>query len=66
MSRVEELEGGLFGRLQAQLRVHRPKNQRQWRFYDGKEAVKNLGIAIPHSMVGVEAVMGWPEIIEPL
>lgn len=63
MSRVEDLEGGLFGRLQAQLRVHRPKNQRQWRFYDGKEAVKNLGIAIPHSMVGVEAVMGWPEII---
>lgn len=63
MSRVGDIENGLFGRLQAQLQRHRPKNQRQWRFYDGKEAVKNLGIAIPHSMVGIEAVMGWPEII---
>lgn len=38
-------------------------NVQKWKYYDGEAGIKNIGIAIPGSMINVEAVIGWPEIV---
>ncbi|WP_165242115.1 phage portal protein [Corynebacterium lizhenjunii] len=53
----------LAGQLGVQLARYRAKNDLRWRYYNGKAGVKNMGIAVPESLVNVESVVGWPEIV---
>lgn len=48
--------------LGRELDVYRPINGRKWGYYDATAAIKNIGLAVPESMVNVEVVLGWPEI----
>ena len=56
-------ERDLVSGLRSQMAQFRVKNQRQWNYYDGKQGLKNMGIAIPQNIAMVEAVIGWPEIV---
>ena len=38
-------------------------NAQKWAYYDGEAGIKNIGIAIPETMINVESVVGWPEIV---
>lgn len=38
-------------------------NARKWDYYDAEAAIKNIGLAVPQSMVNVDVVLGWPEIV---
>lgn len=42
---------------------HQPSNVEKWQYYDEEQAMKNMGIAIPESMLNVEAVVGWAAIV---
>lgn len=53
----------LVGALDADLSQYYAKNKRKWAYYDGEAAIKNIGLAIPETMVNVDVVLGWPEII---
>jgi len=37
------------------------KNQLRNRYYEGKNKLKNIGIAIPPDLEGMDAVVGWPQ-----
>ena len=50
-------------RLTSKLVKHQPPNVEKWQYYDEKQAMKNMGIAIPESMLNVEAVVGWAAIV---
>lgn len=56
-------ESAVVSRLQAKLHRHALANQTKWDYYDGEAGLKNLGIAIPESLVNVQAVVGWPEVV---
>lgn len=56
-------ERDLLQGLRVQLARFAGKNRRQWAYYDGRQGLKNMGIAIPQNIVDVEAVVGWPEIV---
>src|SRR5699024_3754177 len=38
-------------------------NAKKWAYYDGEAGIKNIGIAIPETMINVESVVGWSEIV---
>ena len=40
---------------------HLARNRIRSRYYDGKNVLKDLGIAIPPSLRGIETVVGWPQ-----
>jgi hypothetical protein len=42
-------------------REKQPRNLLRSVYYDGKAPIRDLGIAIPPSMRGFSAVLGWPE-----
>lgn len=50
-------------RLTSKLVKHQVPNVEKWQYYDEKQAMKNMGIAIPESMLNVEAVVGWAAIV---
>lgn len=50
-------------RLATKLAKHQKPNVEKWQYYDEKQAMKNMGIAIPESMLNVEAVVGWAAIV---
>ena len=50
---VDELLGIWAARL--------PKNRLRRRYYDGENALKDLGIAIPPPLRNIETVVGWPK-----
>lgn len=50
-------------RLASKLHKHQVPNVEKWQYYDEKQAIKNMGIAIPESMLNVEAVVGWAAIV---
>lgn len=56
-------EAALSAKLAGQLAGYKFRNSRQWKYYDGEIHLKNIGIALPDTMVDVEAVLGWPEIV---
>ena len=37
------------------------RNQLKMRYYNGKNVLKDFGISIPPSLLGVETVVGWPQ-----
>jgi hypothetical protein len=43
-----------------QLNEKRTRNELRQRYYDGKNALKDLGISIPPQLRSVEVVVGWP------
>ena len=49
--------------LSRELDVYRPNNRTKWEYYDSEAAIKNIGLAVPESMVNVDVVLGWPEIV---
>lgn len=49
--------------LALELAKFRQVNARKWAYYEGHAGVKNMGVAVPESMVNIEVVVGWPEII---
>lgn len=53
----------LLGKLAAKTLRFVGRNKRLWDYYEGKAPLKNIGIAIPEPMIGIEAVLGWPEIV---
>lgn len=57
----EELQ--LADSLALELAKFRQTNARKWAYYDGRAGIKNMGVAVPESMVNIEVVVGWPEII---
>ncbi|AKE41099.1 Phage portal protein, SPP1 Gp6 [Corynebacterium kutscheri] len=58
-----ESEKAIIGKLLQNLLRYDAKNTRQWGYYDGEIDIKNIGIAIPHALQNVEAILGWPEIV---
>lgn len=50
-------------RLTSKLVKHQVPNVEKWQYYDEKQAMNNMGIAIPESMLNVEAVVGWAAIV---
>lgn len=54
---------GWVSRMGEQLARHRPRNVEKWAYYDGEQSLKNIGLAVPETMVNVEVVLGWPEIV---
>lgn len=58
-----ESESILVERLSRQLRDHQFRNVLKWQFYDERQAIKNIGIAIPETMLDVEATLGWAAIV---
>lgn len=49
--------------LERDLVGYQRPNGEKWAYYDAEIAMKNIGVAVPESMVNVEVVLGWPEII---
>ncbi|MGL5174488.1 MAG: hypothetical protein ACRC75_11600, partial [Olsenella sp.] len=41
--------------------AHLARNRVRDRYYDGKNALKDLGISIPPSLTNIETVVGWPQ-----
>ena len=50
-------------RLTNRLMRHQVPNVEKWQYYDEKQAMKNMGIAVPESMLNVKAVVGWAAIV---
>lgn len=50
-------------RMQWRIQTHRAENQKKQAFYDGKNALKSMNIAIPAGMEGVAPCLGWPSTV---
>ncbi len=57
----DELE--LINRMHSELVKFRRKNEEKWRYYDGEVNLKNMEIAVPSTMISVEASIGWGGVI---
>lgn len=53
----------LVSEMERDLALFRITNQQKWDYYDAQAAFQNIGLAVPETMVNVEVVLGWPEII---
>lgn len=60
---IDEIYAGDISRLSQSLARYQMVNRRKWEYYDGEAAIKNIGLAVPQSMVNVDVVLGWPEIV---
>lgn len=49
--------------LSRRLDQYRRANADKWEYYDATAAIRNIGLAVPQSMVNVDVVLGWPEIV---
>lgn len=56
-------ERGLIAKLSGRLQEHARKNKLKWAYYEGKNALKDLNIALPAVASSIRAVVGWPEIV---
>lgn len=63
--RVYGLDDSYIGKLRELMHLWRAKligNQEKYRYYNGKERLKNIGIAIPPTLLErCDAVVGWPQ-----
>ena len=59
-SKLSDTEMSTLGRLTTQLSKYRPENLEKEEYYDAKAATKDLKIAIPPSLRGLEVAVGWP------
>lgn len=53
-------EAGTLRRLYQQLGVKQSKNLLLSAYYDGRQVMRDLGIAIPPTLRGMSAALGWP------
>ena len=60
---IDEIYANDISRLSQSLARYQMINRRKWEYYDGEAAIKNIGLAVPQSMVNVDVVLGWPEIV---
>lgn len=56
-------ERGLIAKLAGRLQEHARKNKLKWAYYEGKNTLKDLNIALPAVASSIRAVVGWPEIV---
>ena len=63
MDELFDDERSLISTMESKLLRHQYRNGLKWGYYDGESGIKNIGIAIPESMLNVESVIGWPEIV---
>lgn len=56
-------ECNLIAKLSGRLQEHARKNKLKWAYYEGKNALKDLNIALPAVASSIKAVVGWPEIV---
>ena len=56
-------EHNLIAKLSGRLQEHARKNKLKWAYYEGKNALKDLNIALPAVASSIKAVVGWPEIV---
>jgi hypothetical protein len=54
-------EKKIFARMLAEIRKRRDRNILRTRYADGEQRAALMGIAIPPSMEGFAAVLGWPQ-----
>lgn len=57
---LEESDRKVAVELVRRLNDKSPRNQLRRRYYEGHNALKDLGIAIPPQLKSVEVVVGWP------
>ena len=38
-----------------------PRNRLRYRYYNGKNVLKDFGISIPPQLLNVETIVGWPQ-----
>ena len=60
LSNLSDQEQATASRLLAKLETHQPKNLLLEAYYDAKQRVRDLGIAIPPHLRNLEAAIGWP------
>lgn len=60
ISDLDHDEQNTFDQLIRQYVKKLPRNQVRQTYYDSKNALKDLGIAIPPDMTSIEMVLGWP------
>lgn len=60
LTTVSDDEQDAINRLLAKLRLHQRINRRQDLYYGARQAVRDLGIAIPPHLRDLEAAIGWP------
>jgi len=60
LSVLSDDEERLAHRLLEKLESHQAKNQQLEAYYDAKQHVRDLGIAIPPHLRNLEAAIGWP------
>jgi hypothetical protein len=58
---LTDAEKKVFMRLLGEIRKHRDRNLLRTRYADGEARAALMGIAIPPSMEGFAAVLGWPQ-----
>lgn len=56
---LTDSEQDIFNSLMAQLAAKAPRNRLRAAYYDGKNAVRDLGIAMPPNFRNVAMVLGW-------
>lgn len=49
-------------KMQARIAQHSHRHWEREKYYDGTNALKDLGIALPPSLRGIEVALGWPQI----
>lgn len=57
---LSEEDQATVNQLWRRLSVKRPRHRIRKRYYDSKNALKDLGIAIPPNLRNLDAVLGWP------
>lgn len=58
---LTEREQDLLAELFMELQLRTPRNWLRSRYYDAKQTVRHLGIAVPPQLESVETVIGWPQ-----
>lgn len=59
-SRLSDDESHALSQLTTQLVRYKPENLNKAQYYDAKAATKDLKIAIPPTLQGLEVAVGWP------
>lgn len=57
---LDHTEQNTFDKLIRQYMAKLPRNRVRQMYFDSKNALKDLGIAIPPDMKNIEMVLGWP------
>lgn len=59
---LQDDERAVLGELQRRVFATRPKDIRHERYYQGRQRLALLGIAVPPELAGFETVINWPRV----